>query len=101
LEVVVNASPTLFSRHAPRRSPLLLELASLEEVLVNGSPSLFVCAEPSAVRGAHSTLLLELASTPAKLVRGKQKTLTGLRSGQQKTPLGLPGGLKGQGQMLK
>jgi hypothetical protein len=69
LEVVVNASPTLFSRHAP----LLLELASVEEVLVNGSPSLFVCAEPSAVRGACSTLLLELASTPAKLVQGKTK----------------------------
>jgi hypothetical protein len=58
----------------PGRSPLLLELASLEEVLVNSSPSLFVCAEPSAVRGACSTLLLELASTPAKLVRGKQKS---------------------------
>jgi hypothetical protein len=57
LEVVVNASPTLFSRHAP----LLLELASVEEVLVNSSPSLFVCAEPSAVRGACSTRRRPLA----------------------------------------
>jgi hypothetical protein len=93
LEVVVNASPTLFSRHAPRRSPLLLELASLEEVLVNGSPSLFVCAEPSAVRGAHSTLLLELASTPAKLVRGKQKSPDRVAVRATKNPPGVAWGV--------
>jgi hypothetical protein len=89
LEVVVNASPTLFSRHAP----LLLELASLEEVLVNGSPSLFVCAEPSAVRGAHSTLLLELASTPAKLVRGKQKSPDRVAVRATKNPPGVAWGV--------
>jgi hypothetical protein len=89
LEVVVNASPTLFSRHAP----LLLELASLEEVLVNSSPSLFVCAEPSAVRGAHSTLLLELASTPAKLVRGKQKSPDRVAVRATKNPPGVAWGV--------
>jgi hypothetical protein len=77
--MAVNASPALFftRRAASRRSPLLLELASVGEVLVNGSPSLFcLCrAERGARRIAaqYSTLLLELASTPAKLVQGETK----------------------------
>jgi hypothetical protein len=93
LEVVVNASPTLFSRHAP----LLLELASVEEVLVNSSPSLFcLCrAERGARRIAaqYSTLLLELASTPAKLVQGKtKKPRPGCGQGNKKPPRGCLGG---------
>jgi len=93
LEVVVNASPTLFSR----RAPLLLELASVEEVLVNSSPSLFcLCrAERGARRIAaqYSTLLLELASTPAKLVRGKQKSPDRVAVRATKNPPGVAWGV--------
>jgi hypothetical protein len=54
--MAVNASPALFftRRAASRRSPLLLELASVGEVLVNGSPSLFCLCR--AERGARRTL---------------------------------------------
>jgi hypothetical protein len=96
LEVVVNASPTLFFAWSGR-SPLLLELASVEEVLVNGSPSLFVCAEPSAVRGASllntRRCFWNWLRPPQNLCRGKQKSPDRVAVRATKNPPGVAWGV--------